>query len=134
MEEIMSYTDTMQNTDVASKETASLIAASKVRGTSVYNNTGDSLGSIHDVMLEKRTGKVTYAVLSFGGFLGIGEKYHPLPWHELTYSDQFGGYVVNLDRNVLEGAPVYDESASPDWASPAYTDRIDAYYGNRPAI
>jgi sporulation protein YlmC with PRC-barrel domain len=134
MEEIMSYTDTVQTPEIARKETSSLIAASKVKGTSVYNNAGDSLGSIYDVMLEKRSGKVTYAVMSFGGFLGIGEKYHPLPWHELTYSDQFGGYVVNLDRSVLEGAPAYDASATPDWSSPAYTDRIDAYYGNRPAL
>jgi sporulation protein YlmC with PRC-barrel domain len=130
----MSYTDTAQSADIGRKETSSLIAASKVKGTSVYNNAGDSLGSIYDVMLDKRSGKVTYAVLSFGGFLGIGEKYHPLPWQELTYSDQLGGYVVNLDRDMLEGAPVYDESAAPDWTSPAYTDRIDAYYGRRPAF
>jgi len=134
MEEIMSYTNTVQDPEIARKETSSLIAASKVKGTSVYNNAGDSLGSIHDVMLEKRTGKVTYAVLSFGGFLGIGEKYHPLPWHELTYSDQFGGYVVNLDRNMLEGAPAYDASDAQDWTAPGYTDRIDSYYGNRPAF
>ncbi len=128
----MSYTNTTQNRDIGSKETASLIASSKVSGTSVYNSAGDSLGSIHDVMLDKRSGKVTYAVMSFGGFLGMGEKYHPLPWDQLTYREDFGGYVVNLDKRALEGAPVYGPADAPDWSSPAYTDQIDSYYGRLP--
>jgi sporulation protein YlmC with PRC-barrel domain len=134
MEEIMSYTNTAQTGELGAKETASLIASSKVKGTSVYNSAGDSLGSIHDVMLDKRSGKVNYAVMSFGGFLGMGEQYHPLPWDQLRYSEEFGGYVVNLDKRVLEGAPVYGPADSPDWSSPAYTDRIDSYYGNRTVI
>jgi len=67
-----------------------LIAASKVNGTSVYNTAGESLGSVHDVMLDKASGKADYAILSFGGFLGIGERYHPLPWNQLTYAPQAG--------------------------------------------
>jgi sporulation protein YlmC with PRC-barrel domain len=132
MEEVMSYTNTVPSDDVSRTETPSLIAASKVKGTSVYNSAGESLGSIDDVMVDKRSGRVNYAVMSFGGFLGMGEKFHPLPWDQLTYSEKHRGYVVNLDKNVLEGAPAYGMSDAPDWTSPAYTDRIDNYYGRLP--
>src|SRR5262245_33318692 len=72
---------------VAEDETRSLIAASKVEGTNVYNRRGESLGSIYDVMIDKRSGNVAYAVMSFGGFLGMGERYHPLPWAVLDYDE-----------------------------------------------
>ena len=82
-----------------------LIAAGKVNGTSVYDPAGEKLGSIfHDVMLDKASGKADYAIMSFGGFLGMGSSYHPLPWSELTYDEGLGGYVVGIDRSVLEGA------------------------------
>jgi len=61
-------------------ENAAVISASKVTGTNVYNTDGDHLGEIYDVMLDKRSGNIAYAVMSFGGFLGIGERYHALPW------------------------------------------------------
>ncbi len=124
-----SYSAEPGSGDMAARETSSLIAASKVKGTAVYNNAGDSLGSIYDVMIDKRSGNVTYAVMSFGGFLGMGEKYHPLPWHKLTYSEQHGGYVVDLDRTTLERAPAYGAADTPDWSSPAYRGGIDDYYG-----
>ena len=66
--------------DVTSITSGSLIAAEKVNGTSVYNTAGDKLGSIDDIMLDKNSGRAIYAVMSFGGFLGMGEKFHPLPW------------------------------------------------------
>ena len=69
-----------------------LIAASKVNGTTVYNTAGEKLGSVYDVMIDKRSGKAEYAILSFGGFLGIGDSYHPLPWQSLTYDERQGGY------------------------------------------
>ena len=61
------------------------IAASQVNGTNVYNTSGEKLGSVHDVILDKMSGKAEYAIMSFGGFLGIGDKYHPLPWSQLRY-------------------------------------------------
>ena len=67
--------------------------------------------------------------MSFGGFLGIGDSYHPLPWHSLKYDEQQGGYVVNIDRARLEGAPVYSDSEPDRWADPTYGRQIDAYYG-----
>src|SRR5271168_3375176 len=113
------------------RETSTMIAASKVNGTKVCNAAGESLGSIYDVMLDKQSGHVTYAVMSFGGFLGIGEKYHPLPWDQLTYSTAQDGYVVNLDKRTLENAPSFGTADVPDWSSPTYRTGIDDYYQAR---
>jgi hypothetical protein len=106
-----------------------LIAASKVNGTSVYNRVGEKLGSIYDVMLNKQSGKADYAVMSFGGFLGIGDRYHPLPWTVLNYDPAQGGYVVDIDRDRLEGAPSYAADESALWDDPAYGRRVSDYYG-----
>jgi sporulation protein YlmC with PRC-barrel domain len=106
-----------------------LIAASKVNGTNVYNRAGEKLGSVYDVMLDKRSGKADYAIMSFGGFLGIGDSYHPLPWDQLTYDTNMGGYVVNLDRARLEGAPSYATSDTTAWDDPEYARRVNEYYG-----
>ena len=105
-----------------------LIAASQVNGTNVYNLAGEKLGSIYDVMLTKDSGKAEYAIMSFGGFLGIGEKYHPLPWDVLTYSPGHDGYLVDLDRNRLEGAPSYAAGEKGLWDDPAYGRRVTDYY------
>lgn len=111
--------------DTSMSETARLIAASKVNGTNVYNRRGDTLGTIYDVMLDKRTGRVEYAVMSFGGFLGIGEHYHPLPWNILEYDERQGGYVVDLDRARLQGAPAFTAAEA---ATGGYGRQVDAYY------
>ncbi|MDF2120433.1 PRC-barrel domain-containing protein [Roseiarcaceae bacterium H3SJ34-1] len=84
------------------------IAASKVQGTSVYNTAGEAIGHVEDIVLDKLTDKVLFAVLGFGGFLGIGEKYHAMPWSMLDYVPAQGGYVVKLSRQQLEGAPTYE--------------------------
>ncbi|MFG1427243.1 PRC-barrel domain-containing protein [Roseixanthobacter glucoisosaccharinicivorans] len=108
-------------------ETTSLIAGDKVSGTAVYNPAGEHLGSIHDLMLDKRSGQVAYAVMSFGGFLGIGEKYHPLPWSTLDYDPAQSGYVVNLSRAQMEGAPTYGVEDQPTWDRD-YETRVHDYY------
>ena len=106
-----------------------LVAASKVSGTNVYDIAGVKLGSVYDVMIDKETGKTEYAILSFGGFLGIGDKYHPLPWQSLTYDATLGGYVVNIDRTRLEGAPAYSAAEQSMWNDPAYATLVGDYYG-----
>jgi hypothetical protein len=106
-----------------------LIAASQVNGTTVYNGQGEKLGSIYDVMLDKPSGHAEYAIMSFGGFLGIGDTYHPLPWKALTYDSVQGGYVVDLDRRRLEGAPSYSANERGMWDDPAYGRRVTDYYG-----
>ena len=92
----------------ATQETGNLISSAKVEGTSVYNRGGDFLGSIHNLMIDKASGHVAYAIMSFGGFLGIGDQFHPLPWSVLKYDTNMGGYVVDLDKQQLEGGPAYD--------------------------
>ena len=114
--------------DVTKITGGSLIAAEKVNGTNVYNAAGDKLGSVEDIMLDKVSGKAIYAVMSFGGFLGIGEKQHPLPWSALNYDERKGGYVVNLDKKMLENAPTLDPDENFTW-TPDYGRSIDKYYG-----
>ena len=113
-------------------ETASLISAGKVQGTNVYNAQGDSLGEVYDVMIDKRSGKIAYAVMSFGGFLGMGNDYHPLPWNTLKYDTRQGGYVVGLTKQQLEGAPHYGRNETPAWGDRNYEQGIHDYYKTAP--
>jgi PRC-barrel domain len=114
--------------DASRSETRTLIAASKVEGTAVYNRQGEAIGSVYDVMIDKRSGDVAYAVMSFGGFLGIGQRYHPLPWNMLDYDERQSGYVVDLNKEMLEKAPSYAQDHEPNWADQTYVRRIDDYY------
>jgi len=88
-----------------STETHDLIGSDKVHGTKVYDLNGNHIGQIERLMLEKRGGRVSYAVLSFGGFLGIGDEHYPLPWAKLDYDKELGGYRVEISREQIEGAP-----------------------------
>lgn len=115
--------------DVTSITSGSLIAAEKVNGTNVYNPAGEKLGTVDDIMLDKVSGRAIYAVMSFGGFLGMDKKIHPLPWSTLKYDQQKRGYVVNLDKKLLEGAPYYDEDDTDFEWTPDYGRRVDKYYG-----
>ncbi|WP_127143385.1 PRC-barrel domain-containing protein [Pelagibacterium montanilacus] len=93
------------NAEVDRKETASLIGSDKVEGTKVYSMDGDHIGSIERVMLDKYSGQVAYAVLSFGGFFGIGDEHYPVPWAKLTYDEDLGGYRTDLSKEQVENAP-----------------------------
>jgi sporulation protein YlmC with PRC-barrel domain len=83
------------------------IQASRVIGTEVYNAAGDHIGTIEDVMLDKTSNGIMFAVIGFGGFLGIGEKYHAIPWSVLDYEKSRGGYVVPFTKEQLKGAPAH---------------------------
>ncbi|GEP04492.1 PRC-barrel domain-containing protein [Methylobacterium oxalidis] len=111
-------------------ETRRLIASNKVEGTAVYDPSGEHLGVVHNFMVDKVSGQVAYAVLAFGGFLGLGESHYPLPWRALSYSVDLGGYVVDLDRDTLAGAPSHGPGEDA-FADPAYGGRLDDYYGGR---
>ncbi len=119
-------------TDVATKETGTLISADKVEGTKVYNAQGEKLGHVESVMLDKRRGNVAYAVMSFGGFLGMGEKQHPLPWSTLKYDEKQDGYVVNLSKEQLEKAPTFDRGGAARLTDPSYGESVYKYYGATP--
>ena len=124
--------DQYSKDNLETRETARLIASDKVEGTSVRNRKGESLGSIYNVMIDKTTGRVAYAVMSFGGFLGIGERYHPLPWSVLTYDPTVGAYVVDLNKKVLEAAPTFARDERVDWEDRAWGQRVHDYYGVSP--
>src|SRR5207244_1689566 len=110
------------------RETYELIGSDKVEGTNVYRSNGEKIGQIERVMLGKKSGKVAYAVMSFGGFLGLGHDHYPIPWSRLTYSERLGGYEVNISDKELKGAPKYSSSA--DWTWNRDTDRrVSDYYG-----
>jgi PRC-barrel domain len=117
---------------MAIEETDRLIASDKVEGTAVYNRQDVRLGTVHNFMVDKSTGRVAYAVMSFGGFLGMGESYHPLPWRVLTYDTRRGGFVVDLDRSRLEKAPSYTTANTPNWSNRTYGIGIDEFYGLTP--
>ena len=119
----------MADNETAIDETDRLIASSKVEGTAVYSRDGDKLGSVHNFMVDKRSGKVEHAVMSFGGFLGIGDEYHPLPWDQLTYDTDQGGYVVDLTKEQLEGGPRYRAGEEPPYDR-AYGQEVYGYYGS----
>ncbi|ANY79599.1 photosystem reaction center subunit H [Microvirga ossetica] len=116
---------------VAIEETQRLIASSKVEGTPVFNRAGEQLGTVYNFMVDKVSGQVAYVVMSFGGFLGIGESYHPLPWRALTYDTRLGGYVVDIDKDRLSGAPRYEAGEDP-FMDDEYGARVDAYYRTTP--
>src|SRR3954466_6495445 len=113
---------------VERRETASLIGSDKVDGTAVYGSDQKRIGSIQRVMIDKISGKVAYAVMSFGGFLGVGEDYYPLPWSLLNYNTKLDGYEVNVSDQQLKGAPKYSKAQSWDWGSRANDQMIYDYY------
>jgi PRC-barrel domain len=111
------------------RETAGLIGSDKVEGTAVYGADGNKIGSIERVMIEKVGGKVSYAVLGFGGFLGIGDDHYPLPWQSLTYNTELGGYQVPLTNDQLTNAPHYSRDEDWDWEDRTRARTINEYYG-----
>jgi hypothetical protein len=110
------------------RETHDLIGSDKVEGTNVYGAKDEKVGSIERVMINKRSGKVAYAVLSFGGFLGIGHDHYPIPWSTLTYDTRLGGYRTNITEQQLKGAPKYS-GEDWDWGDPERGRKIYDYYG-----
>ncbi len=110
-------------------EGSTLISADRVKGTEVYNEDDEKLGSIDSILIDKMTGEVAYVVMSFGGFLGIGEKYHPLPWHVLDYDTSVGGYRVDLDRQALEAAPSFARDEMDGYDFDTDSAGVNSYYG-----
>jgi len=105
------------------------IRATKVIGTSVYNPSGDRIGKVEDVVLDKTSNNIMFAVVGFGGFLGINEKFHPRPWSTLDYQKGRDGYVVNMTKEQLQAAPSdgIDELTRGD-GNIALRDEVYDYY------
>jgi hypothetical protein len=114
---------------VEERETGTLIGSDKVQGTAVFGPDDQKIGTIQRVMIEKTSGRVSYAVLGFGGFLlGIGDDYYPLPWNSLKYDTGLGGYRTGITVEQLNRAPKYADESSWNWSEPARTKSVDDYY------
>ena len=122
----------LAGTDATERETSALIGSDKVEGTAVYRPNGDKIGHIERIMIDKRSGHTAYAVMNFGGFLGLGEESYPLPWQVLTYNPELGGYEVALTDEQLKTAPKYRQDE--DWTKDdrARDASIYGHYGASP--
>jgi hypothetical protein len=109
-----------------------LIASDRVEGTEVRRPKGDKVGAIERLMIDKVTGKVAYAVLSFGGFLGMGNKHLPIPWELLNYNTVLDAYELDIAENVLRNAPAYESDADFDWGDRSQETGIYNYYNVPP--
>jgi PRC-barrel domain len=118
--------------DVSTRETARLIASDKVEGTAVRRSNGDKIGTIERVMIDKRSGKVAYAVMSFGGFLGIGDEYRALPWSVLRYNENLDAYELNLPDEQLRGAPTLGSGWETGMVDRSWERTIHDYYRASP--
>lgn len=129
MEKNATGTDALNDKQHAAEKR--LIIASRVKDTSVFNAFGDKVGHIQDLSIERESGKIKYALMSFGGFLGIGEKFHPLPWDVLKYDADREGYTLPLTKEQLADAPSYtaDELSPYGGSSLDYSGPVQMYYG-----
>ena len=108
------------------------LGARTLTGDPVVDQAGNSIGSIEELMIDVVTGRVAYAVLSFGGFLGIGDKLFALPWTSLTVDETNKRFVANVSKETLEGAPGFDKDRWPDLSDPVYAAGIYRHYGAQP--
>jgi hypothetical protein len=109
-------------------ETPTLISCDKVEGTAVFDRAGHRLGTIETLMIDKISGTVRYAVLSFGGILGFGSQHYPLPWAQLHYDIGLGGYVVGLTEQQVHDAPSYRPGDSVDLSDRDWGEKVNGYY------
>ena len=116
-------------TSLESRETHGLIGSDKVEGTAVYGPDDSKIGSIERGMIDKMSGRVSYAVLGFGGFLGLGNDHYPLPWQSLKYDTWLGGYRTGVTEQQLRGAPKYRNESDWNWNDAAGNRGLNDYYG-----
>jgi hypothetical protein len=118
--------------DAAARAKHSLIASDRVEGTPVRRPNGEKIGTIQRVMIDKLSGKVAYAVLSFGGFLGMGQKHLPIPWSRLTYDPRLDAYDLDLTDEELSRAPAYEADEGFDWGDRSREIAVHNYYKTPP--
>lgn len=110
----------------------SLLSYSSLASNDVVNLQNEDLGGIKDVMLEPRSGRINYAVLSFGGFLGLGEKLFAVPWSAMTLDRNKRCFVLDVSKDRLKDAPGFDKDVWPDMADPEWAAKVHTYYGTKP--
>lgn len=109
-----------------------LMGADTLVGNDVYNQNDEDLGDIKEIMLDMRSGRIGYAVLSFGGFLGMGEKLFAVPWDALKLDTEHKRFVLSVSKDRLDSAPGFEKDDWPDMADPTWEKDIHTYYGTKP--
>jgi sporulation protein YlmC with PRC-barrel domain len=137
MEIMMSYLDRdkfgiYRDRDANDGPGPRLMGADTLLGEDVYNRQDEDLGDIKEIMLDMRGGRVAYAVLSFGGFLGVGEKLFAVPWSALTLDTVNKRFILDISKERLENAPGFDKDNWPDMAGTEFTNQIHTFYGTHP--
>ena len=123
--------DKENNMATQARETSSLIGSDKVEGTAVYGADNKRIGEVERIMIDKMSGKVAYAVLGYGGFLGMGEDHYPTPWSALDYDTRLGGYKIDVTKDDLDKAPKYANENDWQW-SRQNDERVYSYYEANP--
>lgn len=108
-----------------------VLSGTSIIGDDVKNAQGENLGDIKDLMIDLDSGRIEYAVLSFGGFLGMGDKYFAVPWSALSVDQEDKCMILNLDKETLESAPGFDKDEWPNFADASFRDSIYGHYGVR---
>jgi hypothetical protein len=127
----MATQTTTRSADAGTMTGKPLIESDRVEGTTVYDPQGNNIGSIKRLMIEKLSGQVGYAVMSFGGFLGIGTEEHSIPWNKLTYDTNLGGYRTDITEQQLRGAPSFSRDPKWDWSDRRREEELHNHYGAR---
>ena len=109
-----------------------LISSNKVQGTEVYGPKSEHVGEIDRLMIERVSGRVAYAVMSFGGFLGMGKDFYPIPWNSLKYDTTLDGYRTDITKEQVEGAPAYSGTDTFDWSDDDWHSRVHEHYRTKP--
>lgn len=110
--------------------TKSIVKSEEVVGVGVENPQGENLGKVHSLMIDKMNGKVVYVVLSFGGFMGMGDKLFAMPWHIFSYHPEREKFIISLDKEKLKNSPGFDKDNWPDMSESSWSNTIRDYYGN----
>jgi len=105
------------------------LISAKMDDVTVYDVDGRKIGAFHAAHIHRQSGLVEYAVLSIGGFLGLGQSYHPVPFRTLRYDEKLGGYIVAVTKALLDGGPSYRPDNAPTWDA-AYARRLTDYYAS----
>lgn len=105
--------------------------ASKIMGTDVHDMKGEKIGSVRDIVIDPKTGNIDYAVVSFGGIMGVGSKYFAVPWKSMRPTDDARNYALNVDREALKTAPGFDKDRWPDMANQDWANDVERYWQNR---
>src|SRR5438105_5953422 len=110
-----------------------ILSMNALTGYKIRNAAGEDLGKLEELALDERSGQVLYAILSFGGFLGLGNRLIAIPWKRLIMQPDQKALLLNIDKDTLENAPSFDKEHSPDMSLPEWRDKVETYFAYNPA-